>query len=146
LLSIGGNVQGLVLEGNRETCPRCGAWAELPDGTFDVLGDTIRVLSATELTQERLRRLQAVLDAATAGDVSDDEATEAIIAEAPELEPLLAKLRPKMGRAIIFFLWAAIQILANQALAEHRDHSATPKDVLNAVEQAVEQCKSREQP
>ena len=42
--------------------PRCRGWAELPDGTFDVaLYETIRVLSASKLTRERLERLRNIL-------------------------------------------------------------------------------------
>jgi hypothetical protein len=144
LLAISGNVTGLVMKGNRESCPRCGAWAELPDGTFDVVGDTIHVLSASELTQERLTRLSAILDAARAGEISDDEAAEAVAKEAPTLAPLLEQLRPKMGRAFVLFLFAVVQILLTQAIAEHRDHSATKEDVQNAVEQAVDICQTQQ--
>jgi len=138
--AFGGTV---VLQGNREDCPRCGKWAELPDGTFDVVGNTVHVLAASKLTLERLQRLQAILDAANTGALSDEAAAEAIAAEAPELKPLLTKLRPKMGRALIILLWATVQILATQALAEHRDHAATAKDVENAVQQAIQLCKTQ---
>jgi hypothetical protein len=50
-----------------------------------------------------------------------------------------------MGRALIFFLFAVVQILVQQALAEHRDHAATREDVQHAVEQAVQECRA-EQP
>ena len=142
LIAIEGNVQGLTLQGNRETCPRCGAWAELPDGTFDVIGDAIRVLSASDLTRERLLRLQAILQAANEGRISEEEAEEAVAAESPEIATLLQRLRPKMGRALILFVSSAISILAAQALAEHRDHAATPADVQHAVERAVQECKA----
>jgi hypothetical protein len=138
-------VTGLVLEGNREQCPRCGASAELPDGTFDVVGDTIHVLSASELTRERLLRLQTVLDSARAGRISEDEVVQAVADEAPEFAGLMQRLRPKMGHALILFLYAAVNILVAQAVAEHRDHAATRQDVQHAVEQAVQQCRA-EQP
>jgi hypothetical protein len=142
LFSIEGGGTHLVrLQGNKEGCPRCGAWAELPDGTFDVVGDTIHVLSASDLTRERLLRLQTILEAAQAGEVSDDEVAKAVAEEVPELAPLLARLRPKMGRALIFFLLAVVQLLAAQVLAEHREHAATLDDVQHAVEQAVQKCR-----
>jgi ribosomal protein S27AE len=145
LLGISGNVTGLVLKDNREQCPRCGEWAELPDGTFDVVGDTIHVLTASELTRERLLRLETVLAAAQARQMGDDEAAQAVADEAPELAGLIERLRPKMGRALLVFLFAVVQILISQAVAEHRDHAATPQDVQQAVEQAVQQCR-RAQP
>jgi hypothetical protein len=109
---------GLTLSGSRETCPRCGEWAELPDGTFDVIEDAIHVLSASDLTLERLLRLQAILDAANAGRMTEEDAAKTVADEAPEVASLLRRLRPKMGRALIHFLLTAVQILAAQALAE----------------------------
>jgi len=119
--------------------------AELPDGTFDVVGDTIHVLPATELTRERLERLSAILESARSGEISEKEAAEAVAEEAPALVPLWEQLRPRMGRAFVVFLLAVVQILLTQAIAEHRDHSATKQDVQNAVEQAIEICRG-EQP
>jgi hypothetical protein len=140
LFHIAGGARNITLEGNRETCPRCGALAELPDGTFDVIDDTIHVLAASQLTRERLFRLQTILEAAQAGEISDADATEAVAEEAPELRPFLDRFGPKMGRALLWFLLAAIQILAAQYLAENRSDAATPADVQRAVEQAVERC------
>lgn len=146
LISIRGSVSGLVLEENREQCPRCGQWAELPDGTFDVVGDTVHILAASDLTRERLLRLQAIIDAATAGEMSDEDATKAIAEEVPELGSLIARLRPKMGRALVVFLFALLQIFVGQALSEYRDHAASRDDLERVVEQAIEQCKSQTPP
>lgn len=60
-------MEKLVLEGNLETCPRCGKMAEGADGTFKVADDTIEVLAAPELTRERLARLSEILNAGRAG-------------------------------------------------------------------------------
>ncbi|MFY9264050.1 MAG: hypothetical protein WAO61_01285 [Solirubrobacterales bacterium] len=138
-LVISGNVTGLVMSDNRETCPRCGNWAELPDGTFNVTDDTIEVLEATDLTRERLANLASILDDAKRGVISDEAAAAAVIAEAPSLQPLIARLQPKMQHALILFLWAVFQILASQVVAEHFDHSATKADVQQAVDQAVKE-------
>src|SRR5687768_10859455 len=78
LLSIGGNVTGLSLEGNKETCPRCGEWADVLEGEFNVVGDTIEVLDASDLNRERLARLQAILDQARNREIDLDEAVEAL--------------------------------------------------------------------
>ncbi len=45
-----------------------------------------------------------------------------------------------MQTALIVFLWAVIQILLAQGLAELRDDSATKEEVREAVEQAIERC------
>ena len=135
-----GEIRNLRLRGNRTNCPRCNGWAELPDGTFNVVGDTIEVLEATDLTRERLLRLQAILDRAREGRMDPEEAAAAVVKEAPELEPLIDRFRPKMGVALYAFLWFVFQILAAQVLAEVRDDSPSTSDVRQAVEEAVRQC------
>jgi hypothetical protein len=136
----GGTVKNLTLAGNTEPCPNCGRDADTIEGTFDVVGETIHVLSASKLTREGLLRLQTILEAASAGNITEEAATQAIAAEDPELASFIARLRPKMGKALIWFLLAIVQILVAQAVAEHRSHAVTPADVQRAVERAVEVC------
>jgi hypothetical protein len=148
-LKIEGEVRGLTLAGNKETCPRCGQWAELPDGTFNVVDDTIQVLTASRLTTKRLLRLQAILEQANAGfraaqamtDASVQAVSEAVVDEAPELRPLLERYGPKMQAALLFLLALIVQTLIQQGVAELRDDSVTRGDVRRAVERAVEQSK-----
>ena len=142
LIAVEGEARGITMIGNREQCPRCGAWAELPDGTFDVVGDTIHVLFASGLTRERLSRLSTILEEAHAGNLSADAAAEAVVREAPSLEPLVQRLAPAMQRAFFWFLLMVIQVLLAQGLAELRDDSATRQDVRDAVVAAVERCKA----
>ena len=145
LIGISGTAHNITLSGNREQCPRCNAWAELPDGTFDVVDETIHVLSASALTHTRLLRLQAILDQARSGDMTADAAAEAVTAEAPSLKPLFERFEPRMQRALIFFLATVIQVLLAQGIAELRDDSATKHDVQEAVERAITECQ-RQQP
>jgi hypothetical protein len=139
---------GWIIEmgANRERCPRCGEWAELPEGTFEVVEDAIRVLAASNLTRERLSRLQTILEAAQEGRISVEAAEQAVEEEAPELASLLQRLRPRMGRALIVFLVAVLQILGGEVLAELRDNSATKADVEQAVEMAMQACQVQPAP
>jgi hypothetical protein len=146
LIAIEGSVTGLVMEGNRETCPRCGAWAELPGGTFDVIGDTIHVLAASDLTRERLARFVEILEAAQEGRISAEVATETLAVEDPKLAELIKRLRPKMGRAVIWFLLTVLTILMAQWYTEQRDDSATREDVEKAVERAVQESEQHPPP
>ncbi len=134
------------MKGNRETCPRCGEWAELPDGTFNIVGETIEVLSAPDLTRERLLRLAEILRTASEGGISEEDAAQAVAEEAPALAPLFDQFGPVMKKALIYFLLTVINLLAAQALAEHRDHSATKQDVQSAVEQAIDICRGLRKP
>jgi hypothetical protein len=121
-------------------CPRCGAVADLPDGTFDVVGDTIHVLSGSQLTRERMFRLAQILDAARAREMSEDEAVEAIADVAPPLAPLIDRLRPRMGQAMWIFLSAVVGVLLQYGFSALTDDSATKADVRRAVEDAVRVC------
>jgi hypothetical protein len=136
-----GRVEGLTLKGNREPCPNCGEEAQTLEGTFDVVDDTIEVLSASGLTWEALERVSAILEQARAGEMSTDAAVEAVTNEAPSFKPLLDRYGPRMRKAFILFLLTVIQILIAQGLSELRDDSATKQDVKQAVEQAVAECK-----
>jgi hypothetical protein len=129
--------------GNKESCPRCGQWAELPEGTFNVTAGTIEVLTASDLTRERLARLAQIVDAARAGDISEEEATQAVIKEAPALAGLFNALGPRMGRALIVLLFAVIQILASQAVSELRDDSPSRADLEKAIARAVDECRQQ---
>jgi hypothetical protein len=137
LIALEGTARNITLEGNREQCPRCGELAELPDGTFNVVGETIEVLSASRLTRARLLRLADILGQARAGDLAPEAAAEAIASEAPALNPLLERFGPKMRMALLALLWAVFQILLAQGVSELRDDSATREEVRRAVEQAV---------
>jgi hypothetical protein len=134
----GARVRGLTLSGNVQRCPQCGGLAELPEGTFDVADETIRVLSASDLTRERLLRLQAILEQAGRAEMPTEAAADAIADEAPALKRLFDRY-PKMGRALIKWLEIIVVILLAQGLAELRDDSATRHDVQQAVEQAIMQ-------
>jgi hypothetical protein len=127
----------------QEPCPRCGEDAELPDGTFNIIGDTIEVLSASGLTRARLLRLATILEAARVGQISEKAAAQAVVDEAPSLAPLMERYEPNMRRALIVFLFALVQILLAQAVSEFRDDSATRQDVENAVAKAIEYCQTQ---
>jgi hypothetical protein len=94
-----GRVEGLTLKGNREPCPNCGEEAQTLEGTFDVVDDTIEVLSASGLTWEALERVSAILEQARAGEMSTDAAVEAVTNEAPSFKPLLDRYGPRMRKA-----------------------------------------------
>jgi hypothetical protein len=135
-IAPGAVVQDLVLEGNKETCPRCGQWAELPDGRFTIADDTIHVLAASKLSRERLGQLAAILEQVKAGSLTEDEAAE----QAPELEPLFTKYGPVMRKALIAFLWFVFTTAVTIAATDRFSHAATPEQVQKIVNTAIQQC------
>ena len=49
------------IENCRVTCPKCRALARVPDGIFEIVGNTLKVLSAPERTVHELNRLAKIL-------------------------------------------------------------------------------------
>ncbi|MFC3642504.1 hypothetical protein [Aquibium oceanicum] len=78
----------VVLSGNVMTCPRCHRPAKLAEGTFNVRGGNIELVSGPPLTVEILRRLQDIAERAHAKKITPDAA----IREAKELDTILGNL------------------------------------------------------
>lgn len=136
------NSRNITFENVRQNCPRCGGDAEIPDGTFNVLDDTIEVLAGSGLTRARLQALAAVLAEARSGERSDESAFEELRNASPALSALIDHFSPTMKKALIVFLWFVIQMLLSQGISELRDDSATRTDVQEAVEHAVQEMQN----
>ena len=120
-------------------CPRCGHdSAELPEGTFSVINDTIEVLAGPQLTVERMRNVQTILEAARRENLTTDEIASQVEDEEPGLGELLRKYAG-LGNALIQILLATLQIL----IALNTD-TASREDVARAIDEAVEMCRKPE--
>lgn len=53
-IQLGPGVKNVTLSGNREECPFCGAWADIADGVFDVIDGILSIVSAPDITQQKL--------------------------------------------------------------------------------------------
>lgn len=118
-------------------CPRCGGIGDIPDGTFDVIGDTIRVLSAPDYTHEKLRRLADIIRGAQSAQASPEQIVETLEREAPELQPFLQRLvaSPEAVAA-----WLALLLMVLQVLMSLQNPPATADDVEKITNRAVERC------
>jgi SEC-C motif len=92
---LGPGVSGVRMSGNRVgPCPTCGnEWGRIPDGTYDTVHGTLRMLLKDPASAESLQRLADILQAAW--EVRADQATVAdqIEAEVPELRGFAESLR-----------------------------------------------------
>lgn len=62
--NISGNVGTLTLIGNKETCPFCGGWADIVDGVFTIANNVISVVSAPNITKQKLYAFERAVRAA----------------------------------------------------------------------------------
>jgi hypothetical protein len=132
------NSTNLTLSGNTAgPCPRCGGMGDIPDGTFDVIGSTIHVLSAPDYTRERLSHLAEIIRNAQASATPPEQILDTLNRAAPELQPFLQRLvsSPEAVAA-----WLALLLMAIQLLMNLQAPPATPEDVERITNQVIERC------
>lgn len=66
------NSSNITIRNVRETCPRCGAPANVRDGTYSFVGTAISAFRAPGVTRDDIRALSMVLERAGSGDVAPD--------------------------------------------------------------------------
>jgi hypothetical protein len=70
VFSSGYNITGgsADVAGNKSgPCPRCGSDGTVPDGLYEILGDTIRVVATSAKSADSLRRLENLLQETAQG-------------------------------------------------------------------------------
>jgi SEC-C motif len=132
-IHIGGDVKGLVLQGNTEPCPRCGAPTEIIEGEFNVQNDLFEALRSTELDRDLLARLALLGEQVEAGAIAVEEAEPELAKASPAFASLLARAPASVRKAIVATLLQVIVILAAQGVAELRDDSVTTSELEGAL-------------
>lgn len=98
--------------GGHVRCPNCRAWADILDGTYQLMGDAVRVLAATKPTAEILRKLADSLNEARKRKASPEEIFATIKEHVPELSKLPLPRTPSDLYPAIQALCAIIMTLA----------------------------------
>jgi hypothetical protein len=131
----------VTLVGNKESCPNCGAMAEIPDGVFNFVGDTITVLSAPGRTHDQLRRFQEILREARDTRASPADVADAIRRDAPDLAPFVAGLLIPKTAGEFYALLTLILTVITLLLVRPEGSQLSPQEtellVHNAVTQAI---------
>jgi hypothetical protein len=82
------NSFGVTLSGNTETCPRCGARAQLQSGTYDFVGDVISAFRAPGMSREKISTLKALAEKAKNGEITAEDAVE----NANKIDPAIQRM------------------------------------------------------
>jgi hypothetical protein len=98
-----GFVQSLTLNNVRVWCPGCKNYAHTVDGTFDFVGNAIRVSNAPPRTIAILQVLQTALSAAQKGE-PDARVLDKIKDASPELAEEIQKVTASSGRSLLVVL------------------------------------------
>lgn len=105
---ISGNVRGLTLSGNRETCPFCGGMAHIADGVFNVANNVLSVVSAPNVTKQMLAAFEKAVQVAYANKT----APEQLAKEVEKIDPSFGDAVRKAGASNHLYLAALLISLA----------------------------------
>jgi hypothetical protein len=141
---LGGDARSVTLVGNKiGPCPNCGKTGSVPDGTYDFIGSTIKLLSGTAQSVSQLQRLEVLLRQARAQNATADEISKKVTKELPELTKL-ADLLPQTRAELYAFIALILTIigLLIQAASQKDTANISINQVINNVTQEITLCSS----
>lgn len=109
------NAPNVILQGNTSgPCPECGGTGDVLEGNFAILNETLTILSAPDVTRERLQRLASEIELRWAAGVPAQE----IAQDLDEISPALRRyaLRSVSPEALPSWLML-VAYLANSILS-----------------------------
>jgi hypothetical protein len=137
----GGN---LMMVGNTVgPCPVCGGIGEVPDGVYDFVGDTIRVVATSGYSRDQLQRLADLIAQARVAGASPREVVLQIEREAPELSEVAKRLlvprTPADLGAWLTLLLMALQMLLSTSGRQDLSEAEVNRLTDQAVERAMKE-------
>jgi hypothetical protein len=121
------NAINITFVGNTVTCPRCGFLADVVDGVYEALGDTLKVLITTEGSTAKLDALLRALHLAQKQNASPEHVKQTITQLAPELK-VLADAVPKTPLGLNEYI-KTLCLLITTAIAIYTFFRAMPQQV-----------------
>lgn len=136
----------VTLSGNKSgPCPKCGGMGSIPDGVFNFVGNVVEILSAPQVTLEKLQRLSQL--ASELKDKAVESTLEKIEKEFPELKETIENVRKDSGHIVtwltLFFL--AVQTVI-QAAAYFADKSPSKNEIQNMIDSSIQKSFQQNQP
>jgi hypothetical protein len=122
-----------VRERGREL-PRCGAIANVISGTYDFIGDVVRMVRASDLTLDVLREAKAAAEAARASAMS----AEAFATANPRLAPIVNVIVEQKGNRDWLAIFIAVLTLMPYLVPEPADAPPTPPTTRSLSDDDVE--------
>ncbi len=113
----------------------------VPDGTYQTVGNVIRLLTGPQKTVNQLRSLVAVITEAQKAVKEPSEAVKKIKNEAPELSSIVDSL-PKTRNELYAFLTLIIVTIATiiAAAAFFKEKGPTEEEVQGLIEKSIERA------
>jgi hypothetical protein len=120
-------------------CPNCGGTGEIPDGVYDFVGDTVRVVASSGYSHAQLQKIATLLIQARAAGMPAADVATALEDEAPELAVIAKRLLvPKTPADLV--AWLTLLLLVVQMFMAKPSSGLSERDVERMTEQAVERA------
>lgn len=120
---------------SQSQCPQCGEMGRVPDGTYAMTGNAIRLLQGPEHTVSQLRVLAELVEAARASGASAEDIAVQLREQAGSLSGV-ADLLPKNRSDLYAFLTLILTII--QVFLLVSDKKQSPREInINQVFEAV---------
>lgn len=121
------NSSDITLQGNRETCPRCGQLANIQDGTYDFVGNVISAIRAPGVMRADVLALQNIAKSVQSGELSAEDA-ESEIAKINAAFVVIWRWTNANAGAItvllaIIALWVAVYAAHAADMSSEQQHS-----------------------
>ncbi|MBI3880150.1 MAG: SEC-C domain-containing protein [Verrucomicrobia bacterium] len=131
---IGGNARVTFTDVGMGPCPKCGGMGKVPDGSYEFIDNSIRLLSGPGITIGHLKKLAAIVLRAKQTNAVAETVRSDVKKDLPELSHL-AEALPKTRAELYAFLSLLVALIALLLKAEKSEpkQSVTAEQVINSV-------------
>lgn len=129
-------LSGLLVEGCKERCPRCGRLANNIDGVYDIIGDAVHIITTDKRRVRETSQLYDTLREAFERKISPEQAARQVEKIAPDVAAQLNKIEGKYAlyiKLVILYLFLKTSISLNAGM-----NVDITLDVNQALEQVIE--------
>ena len=98
-------------------CPSCGGVGTVPDGTYDLIDNTLRAVRAADIGKGTLNSIIELLESRTHGKTTDQDVIAGVKAVAPAFAPTVKDYLAKSDPASWLALLVAILMMLQSATA-----------------------------
>ena len=128
------------LQNNYVSCQRCGKQAKIADGKFDILNDTVTLLTGPTITLAVMRQLESVAKQLAAKEISNEQAIQQTNKISPEFSPVFERAVDRGATA----LGLIIAILAMYIAYNSSEQSSAENQQI--IEQLTKQTQILQKP
>jgi hypothetical protein len=142
-IGVGPGISGLVIENvTVGPCPNCGSDGRIPDGTYDTVRGTLRMLLKDRASAQALQNLARILQAARETRAEPATVADRVEDEVPELSEFARAVRTldlKNWQWWLIFLITFIQMLADLGAIGPEPQTISDQQIERTMRRVLEQ-------